>query len=273
QTFGLDGPIFANFFRTPDDQREFLQGMHGFGLISSPHVVAAFDLSAHRHLVDLGGATGHLAVAACRRYPGLRATAFDLPGVMPQAREAIAAEADVTGRVDLMAGDFFVDALPPADLYAVGRILHDWGEEKIDRLLSAIHAALPAGGALLIVEKLIAPERDGPRWAQLETLNMPGCGRGKGAAPAENGGRVRGGGVRGGGGGGGGPGAGGGFWAARGAGGAPGGGRPAGGSPPGGAAPGGPPQAGRPSPPHAASLLLDDGAVRLQLHLADLAGL
>jgi len=179
QTFDLDGPLFANVFRTEDDKREFLQGMHGFGLLSSPHVVAAFDLSAYRHLVDLGGATGHLAVAACRRYTQLRATVFDLPGVMPQARESIAAEADVAGRVEVKAGDFFIDALPPADLYAVGRIIHDWAEEKIDRLLSAIHAALPAGGALLIAEKLIAPGRDGPRWAQLQSLNMLVCAEGK----------------------------------------------------------------------------------------------
>ena len=67
QTFGWDGPIFANFFRTPDDAREFLMGMHGYGQLSSPPVVAAFDLSRFRRLVDLGGATGHLAIAACHR--------------------------------------------------------------------------------------------------------------------------------------------------------------------------------------------------------------
>jgi hypothetical protein len=31
--------------------------MHGLGLISSPHVVAAFDLARFERLVDLGGAT------------------------------------------------------------------------------------------------------------------------------------------------------------------------------------------------------------------------
>src|SRR5262249_39827244 len=126
-----------------------------------------------------GGATGHLAVAACRRYPQLRATLFDLPAVMPQAREAIEAEPDVAERVSLVAGDFFVDPLPPADLYAIGRILHDWSGDRIDRLLPAIHAALPVGGALLVAEKLLAPGRDGPRWAQLQSLNMLVCAEGK----------------------------------------------------------------------------------------------
>ncbi len=185
QTFGLDGPIFANFFRTEDDKREFLWGMHGFGQLSSPAVVAAFDLSGFSHLVDLGGATGHLAVAACRRYPHLRATVFDLPGVIPQAREVLAGAADVQGRVDLQAGDFFVDPLPPADLYAVGRILHDWSEDKIHRLLAAISQALPEGGALLVAEKLLADDRAGPRWAQLQSLNMLVCAEGKERTLAE----------------------------------------------------------------------------------------
>src|SRR3954467_7644525 len=56
QTFGLDGPIFSAFFRTEAAMREFTLGMHGFGVMTSPAVVAAFDLSRFRKLADLGGA-------------------------------------------------------------------------------------------------------------------------------------------------------------------------------------------------------------------------
>jgi len=75
--------------------RDFLLGMHGFGVLSRPSVAAAFDLSGFRRLVDLGGATGHLAVAACERYPDLQAAVFDLPRVVEAAREFVAG-----GRVD-----------------------------------------------------------------------------------------------------------------------------------------------------------------------------
>lgn len=179
QTFGLDGPLFANFFRSDDDRREFLMGMHGFGQISSPHIAAAFDLSGFRHMVDLGGATGHLAVACCRRWPDLRATVSDLPAAVPMAREMIALEADVAPRVEVVVNDFFTEPLPPGDLYAVGRILHDWGEERIHTLLTKIAAALPSGGALLIGEKLLTEDRTGPSWAQLQSLNMLVCAEGK----------------------------------------------------------------------------------------------
>ncbi len=149
QALGLEGPLFSNFFQNEDDKREFILGMHGFGQISSPEVARAFDLSGYRHLVDLGGATGHLAVAVCRRYPNLRATVFDLEAVVPMAREMIATETDVASRIDVLAGDFFTGPLPAADLFSLGRILHDWGVDKIHRLLAVIHQALPAGGALL----------------------------------------------------------------------------------------------------------------------------
>jgi acetylserotonin N-methyltransferase len=141
-------------------------------------VAAAFDLGRFRRLADLGGATGHLAVAACRRYPGLRAVVFDLPGVLPLARELVAASG-LGDRVELVTGDFFADPLPEADLYALGRILHDWAEDKVRLLLRAVHRRLPAGGALLIAEKLLDDDRAGPPWALLQSLNMLVCTEGK----------------------------------------------------------------------------------------------
>jgi acetylserotonin O-methyltransferase len=178
QTYGWDGPIFSSFFKTEETLHEFLMGMNGYGLISSPHVVGAFNLSGYQRLVDLGGATGHLAIAACRRYPHLQATVFDLPDAMPLARTMIDGSG-VADRIQLLSGDFFEGELPEGDLYALGRILHDWNEEKIVRLLEKIYARLPEGGALLIAEKLIAEDRSGPRWAHMQSLNMLTCTEGK----------------------------------------------------------------------------------------------
>jgi acetylserotonin N-methyltransferase len=171
QTFGWDGPIFSHFFRTAEAMREFLMAMHGYGLISSPHVVAAFDLGRFRRLIDLGGATGHLAIAACRRYPAMKAVLFDLPETAPLAGEIVGASG-VADRIEIGSGDFFQDTLPAGDLYTVGRILHDWTEAKVLALLLRIFERLPSGGALLIAEKLIDEDRAGPRWAQMQNLGM-----------------------------------------------------------------------------------------------------
>jgi acetylserotonin N-methyltransferase len=165
QTFGIEGAIFSGFFRTEAAMRDFLRAMHGFGMQTSPAVVAAFDLSRFRTIVDLGGATGHLAIAACDRYPEMRGVVFDLPQV-------IAISATPHDRVEFRSGDFFEDELPKSDLYALGRILHDWGEGKIHRLLARIFAALPEGGGVLIAEQLLEEDGVGPMWANMQSLNM-----------------------------------------------------------------------------------------------------
>jgi acetylserotonin O-methyltransferase len=178
QTYGWDGPLFTSFYKTEESLREFLMGMHGFGQISSPHVAAAFDLTPFKHLVDLGGGTGHLAIAGCRRYPGLVATIYDLPEALGLAREIVAAS-PVADRIRFEGGDFFEDPLPEADLFSLGRILHDWTEPKILRLLSRVYERLPKGGGLLVAEKLLDDDKSGPIWAQMQALNMLVCTEGK----------------------------------------------------------------------------------------------
>lgn len=178
QTFDFDGPIFSHFFKTDAAMQEFLMGMHGFGMITSPHVVNAFDLSRFKVLADLGGATGHLAIAACQRYSNLTGVVFDLPHALDLARSMVA-KSGVADRMQIAGGDFFVDDLPHADLYALGRIVHDWNEPKIRLLLKRIYDALPSGGGLLIGEKILWEDRTGPRWALMQSLNMIVCTEGR----------------------------------------------------------------------------------------------
>jgi acetylserotonin O-methyltransferase len=178
QTFGPKGGLFHHFFRTDAAMRDFLLGMHGFGMQTSPKVVAAFDLSRFRVLADLGGATGHLAIAACERYPELRAVVFDLPRVCALAREQVAASA-ARERISVVPGDFFEDELPEADLYYTGRILHDWGEEKIARLLRRMFERLPEGGGVLIGEKLLHEDGVGPLVVNMQSINMLICTEGR----------------------------------------------------------------------------------------------
>lgn len=184
QTFSVSGSIFDHFFASEAAKREFLMGMHGFGLISSPAVAAAFDLSGFRRLVDLGGATGHLAIEACKRYPGLRAAVFDLAGVIPVTKEYVE-RAGLADRIEMIAGDFFRDPLPEADLFSLGRILHDWSEDKIRLLLKKIVDRLPPGGALLIAERLLSEDKTSPAHALTQSLNMLVCTEGKERTLAE----------------------------------------------------------------------------------------
>jgi acetylserotonin N-methyltransferase len=184
QTFGSRNALFDHYFRSDAAAASFLGGMHGFGQIGSRRIVRAFDLGRFHHLVDLGGATGHLAIAACEAYPDLRATVLDLPQVERFAQPHIEASA-VKDRVQFLAGDFFKQDLPPGDLYALGRILHDWDEPNIIALLSKINDSLSSGGGLLITETLMNDDRTGPVSTLMQDLNMLVCTDGRERTAAE----------------------------------------------------------------------------------------
>ena len=81
-------------------------------------------------------------------------------------------QAHLQDRVKTCVGDFFVDPLPQADFFALGRILHDWNEEKIRFLVRKCFESLPRRGGLLICEKLLNEGKDGPVSAALQSLNM-----------------------------------------------------------------------------------------------------
>src|SRR5439155_20819420 len=100
----------------------------------------------------------------CERYANMKGAVFHLEQVVPLAKEVIA-RSKVRDRIEVVAGDFFADPLPAGDIYGLGRILHDWPEEKIHKLLTRIYDRLSPGGAVLIMEKLIEEDRRGPVWA------------------------------------------------------------------------------------------------------------
>jgi len=150
QTFGEErGPAEREATFT---SRDFTLGMHGLGLLSSAAIVRQFDLSGFSTLADLGGATGHLALAARARYPALRIVVMDHQAIVEIARQMV--PADVT----FVAGDFCTDPLPPADLFVLGRILHHRSDANGKMLLRRLFDALPVGGGVLVIEAVVDEE-------------------------------------------------------------------------------------------------------------------
>ena len=61
QTFGADGGMFSHFFKTEESKRDFLMGMHGFGMISSAaggRGVRSFAIHAVRRSGRRDGTSG-----------------------------------------------------------------------------------------------------------------------------------------------------------------------------------------------------------------------
>ena len=117
-------------------------------------ILDAYPIAGRRCLLDVGGGEGAFIAAALKRAPGLTGMLFDLPAVAARA-EAALATTDVGARVATYGGSFLKDALPNgADVVSLVRIVHDHDDESALALLRAAHAALPAGGTILVAEPM-----------------------------------------------------------------------------------------------------------------------
>lgn len=117
-------------------------------------ILPKYDFGRHRKMLDIGGGSGAFAAAVAAQAPQLELAIFDLPDVAPLA-ESRFAEMGSGQRFSIYQGSFKQDEIPAGhDLITLIRILHDHDDDVANALLSKIHAALPAGGRLLIVEPM-----------------------------------------------------------------------------------------------------------------------
>uniref|UniRef100_A0A673WWQ8 Acetylserotonin O-methyltransferase-like n=1 Tax=Salmo trutta TaxID=8032 RepID=A0A673WWQ8_SALTR len=148
----------------------FMKAMHSIAKVSGRDVATAFDLSKYKTACDLGGCTGAMAYEFAKAHPGLSVTMFDLPEVIEMSGHFRPHDAD--DRVSFVAGDFFKDELPKADVYILARILHDWSDEKVHILLSKIAKACNPGCCVLVSEIFLDEDRKGPSRGLLQALSM-----------------------------------------------------------------------------------------------------
>jgi hypothetical protein len=163
--------MFDELYRDPSRLEQFLAAMSGISRRNFASLAERFDFARYRTLCDVGGAAGDLSCAVAARHPGLRCVSFDLPTVEPIARAAIARRG-LADRVNTVAGDFFRDPLPRADVVTMGMILHDWNLEKKKLLIRAAYDALPDEGVFIAVEHLIDDARRENQFGLLMSLNM-----------------------------------------------------------------------------------------------------
>jgi predicted O-methyltransferase YrrM len=164
-------PMFDELYSDPARLEQFMNAMAGISLGNCQVLADRFDFSKYKTVCDVGGATGQLCTILARRHPHLRCTTLDLPVVAPIAEKTIAT-AGLSDRVATASVDFFVDALPGADVITMGMVLHDWNLDQKMHLIRSAYDALPDGGALIVIENLIDDARRENAFGLMMSLNM-----------------------------------------------------------------------------------------------------
>ena len=138
----------------PGEVNDYSALMSASQPLVAEEVLDAYPVAHHRCLLDVGGGQGRFLAAAARRAPGLQLMLFDLPGVVPVARETFTA-LGLADRTRVFAGDFTRDALPAgADLVSLIRVVYDHPDARALLILRAVFRALPPGGTLLLAEPM-----------------------------------------------------------------------------------------------------------------------
>lgn len=137
--------MFQELYSDQATLGEFLDAMTGFQAANFTLLAEKFDFSKYKTVSDIGGALALLSRVVGARHQHLTLNSFDLPPVAPLAQRQISA-AGMDNRIKVLAGDFFKDDLPQADVITMGNILHDWNLENKKLLIQKAYAALPKGG-------------------------------------------------------------------------------------------------------------------------------
>ena len=158
--------------RPPQELRNFILGMNDIAQMSAREVLQAVDLSAHSHLLDVGGGPGTYCITFLQAHPNMKATLFDMPPVIAIAREQVE-RAGLGSRITFRPGDLTVDAWGSGyDLVFVSNIIHSFGPEKNMALVRSAFNALEPGGLFIIKDFLTDNDRTGPAYSLLFALHM-----------------------------------------------------------------------------------------------------
>jgi O-methyltransferase domain/Dimerisation domain len=151
----------------PEESAVFDRAMAAGTAAVDRALIDAYDFSRFRSIVDVGGGTGALLRALLAAYPNLHGVLFDRPHVVNGVR---------IERGEVVAGSFFESVPAGADAYLLKWIIHDWEDEESVAILRSIRKAIPAGGVLLVVDRILGGPNDSleTKLADLNMLVLPG---------------------------------------------------------------------------------------------------
>ncbi|WP_254279621.1 acetylserotonin O-methyltransferase [Haloarcula marina] len=151
---------------------QFVGAMTGLSLGVAEALAHEFPWDDHETVVDLGASEGVVPKAIAEANDHIEAIGVDLPRVEPHFR-SFTSDSPAADRLTFETGDFFGDEpLPPADVYVLGHILHDWGVEDRREILAKVADAVRPGGAVIVYGTMIDEERRENATGLLMSLNM-----------------------------------------------------------------------------------------------------
>jgi hypothetical protein len=167
----LRGMGFFEYVDTDADLAEaFNSAMTAGSEFAIYSVLAAYDFSGFRRIIDVGGGHGRLLSMILAKANTARGMLYDLPPVVEGAGPELT-KAGVAERCEVLGGSFFDSVPEGGDAYLMKAILHDWDDDDALKILNNIRTAIAPAGKLLLLESVL-PERSSSDIGLLIDLEM-----------------------------------------------------------------------------------------------------
>lgn len=154
-------PVIEDFFENlranPEQEAIFLAGSGNKSRIETAAIIEAYDFSKCGTVVDVGGGNGAFLSGILASYEQVSGVLFDQKSAIEAAK---AGRGGSLPRCEFVAGDFFEAVPPGGDTYVLKRILDDWSDEKVVRILKNCRYAMKSETRLLIIEPLMGPPNE-----------------------------------------------------------------------------------------------------------------
>ena len=162
-----------DFSNIDEDELEvFAYGMHQETVKAGRDLVARYDFSNHRRLLDVGGGAGGMSFAAVEAHPQIKATIADLPAMAPIARRSIR-KAGLSDRVQVTAADMVEGTLEGSyDAVIMKSFIQVLNPDQARRALDNIHRVTEPGGTVYILGAVLDDSRLSPAEAVASSLNF-----------------------------------------------------------------------------------------------------
>jgi hypothetical protein len=152
--------------------RAFDDAMTSLSKLSASAIVATYDFSKMKSIVDVGGGNGMLLGTILKANPHLKGILFDLPEVIERARDSQYLTTEISsGRCQLIPGNFFETVPDGADAYLMKHIIHDWSNDECIKILNNCYKAMAENGKLLLIEHVVPPGNE-PGLAKIVDILM-----------------------------------------------------------------------------------------------------
>jgi hypothetical protein len=147
--------------------RIFSEGVEAFTRPAADSLLAAYDFSGHKRILDLAGGTGSYLLPLLRRHPSLEATLFELPHVADMARRRLSDDPHGS-QVQVVEGDALFDPIPADhDVVLLANTIHLLSPDRVQHLFQRMRAAVSAGARLVMPEHWMDATHTSPMFSAL----------------------------------------------------------------------------------------------------------